>query len=746
MSRKRGRSDSRYSELQDLEYSYYKDLKDGKVRIDGAGKYLRCPYCQDYRRKEYDFLELERHASRIARESKSASFRERARHQGLRKYLDRYGQRKGKSSRQNKPELLEGCQYDKGKSVRTAGETKLLQGGADAGKFVERTHGDDALIHTAGGVTEPGEIVIEQRGIAISNPKIVAQLELLDIEPGEITPELGHFGVTAKVASMESLGRIEQDLQSQSCASVKRSTNKGDDEPIVWPWMAIIANIPVKKENGRYAGESGGKLREELITLGYNPVKVHPLWNFQGHSGFAVAEFKKDWEGFKNAMAFEKAFEMDHQGKRHWHQRRHKGDKLYVWLAREDEYRGGGLIGKHLQKNGDLKTLSDILRESERKDTTLMCNLTIQLESKRKECEEIKKNISRTEIYMGNIMVQKEEIVRSYNEEMKKMQDSASDQLRKISEEHERSKARLEAQREKLKQREKDLKQRQALNESEKMKLNNQKKLNEMAISEQKKADEKMLKLAEEQKRQKELLHKKIIDLEVKLDQKQALELHIQRMRGAVEVMKHMTAGEEEEDMELKKKLESIEEELKDKEEEFDGLESLSQALIIKERKTNDELQEARKHLIHVFNDSRANISVKRMGELDEKPFFKAADVKHAGEDAKAKAMELCSLWEDYLRDPSWHPYKMVMEGGTHKEVLDENDEKLKELKTELGDEVYEAVTTALNEMNEYNPSGRYPVKELWNSNEKRKVKLNEGIEYLLKQWKAHKKTKRRRN
>lgn len=96
--------------------------------------------------------------------------------------------------------------------------------------------------------------------------------------------------------------------------------------------------------------------------------------------------------------------------------------------------------------------------------------------------------------------------------------------------------------------------------------------------------------------RDKELLHKKIIELEVKLDQKQALELQIECLRGAVEVMKHMTEGSENDE----KKLESIEEELQEKEDELEGLESLNQALIVKERKTNDELQEARKELISV--------------------------------------------------------------------------------------------------------------------------------------------------
>lgn len=96
---------------------------------------------------------------------------------------------------------------------------------------------------------------------------------------------------------------------------------------------------------------------------------------------------------------------------------------------------------------------------------------------------------------------------------------------------------------------------------------------------------------------EKEKLHKKIIELEKKLDAKQALELEIERMKGALQVMKHMG---EDEDLEVKSKMDTIRQELKEKEEELEVLEDLNQALIVKERKTNDELQEARKELISV--------------------------------------------------------------------------------------------------------------------------------------------------
>lgn len=76
------------------------------------------------------------------------------------------------------------------------------------------------------------------------------------------------------------------------------------------------------------------------------------------------------------------------------------------------------------------------------------------------------------------------------------------------------------------------------------------------------------------------------------------MELEIERMRGALQVMKHM---EDDEDVDLKQKMKEIEESLKEKEEEMEYHEELSQTLIVKERKTNDELQDARKELIKVI-------------------------------------------------------------------------------------------------------------------------------------------------
>ncbi|PIA46547.1 hypothetical protein AQUCO_01500235v1 [Aquilegia coerulea] len=152
-------------------------------------------------------------------------------------------------------------------------------------------------------------------------------------------------------------------------------------------------------------------------------------------------------------------------------------------------------------------------------------------------------------------------------------------------------------------------------------------------------------------------------------------------------------------------------------------------ALIVRQHVDSDELIESRKELISGwkgFSDNLYVIGIKQMGELDIKPFKAACYRKYQSPHvADEKALQICSFWQSKLADPSWHPY------GVTEEL--EEDEQLKELKLDLGSEVYDAVCRALMEINEYNASGRCPVDELWNFRENRKAKLQEAINILLK-------------
>jgi hypothetical protein len=70
-------------------------------------------------------------------------------------------------------------------------------------------------------------------------------------------------------------------------------------------------------------------------------------------------------------------------------------------------------------------------------------------------------------------------------------------------------------------------------------------------------------------------------------------------------------------------------------------------------------------------------------------------------------------------------------------EVINDDDAKLKYLWIEYGDDVCNAVKTALLEVNEYNASGRYAVSELWNFRKGRKATMNEVLKYLFGQMEA---------
>ncbi|GMP89371.1 hypothetical protein CsSME_00040986 [Camellia sinensis var. sinensis] len=176
------------------------------------------------------------------------------------------------------------------------------------------------------------------------------------------------------------------------------------------------------------------------------------------------------------------------------------------------------------------------------------------------------------------------------------MQQNARGQFERIFKEHEKITMQLAAQSKELEQREKELEKREARNENEKKQLYSEKEMNERATLEQKKADENILRLAEDQQREKEKLRRKIIELQKKLDAKQALELEVEGMSGALQVMKHM---DDDGDVELMNKRDEIQQNLKEKIQDLEDLLSLNQALIIQERKSNDELQDARKELIN---------------------------------------------------------------------------------------------------------------------------------------------------
>ncbi|XP_050369273.1 factor of DNA methylation 4-like [Argentina anserina] len=231
----------------------------------------------------------------------------------------------------------------------------------------------------------------------------------------------------------------------------------------------------------------------------------------------------------------------------------------------------------------------------------------------------------------------------------------------------------------------------------------------------------------QKQKKENEELRKKITELEERKDQSQDQDTAV---------------SDRDESKEAEEEMAVIQEKLKEKEEELDNVVALNNTLIAKERGSNNELQDARAELINGWpSECSAFIGVKRMGGIDVKPFRTACKRKYPAEVADDMAVAQCSLWEFNVTDSSWHPFKASTDSFGHpKEIIDDEDNRLKKLKEEFGAEVHLAVSTALLELNEYNPSGRYQVGELWNFRQDRRASLKEGISYALKQLKQQKK------
>ncbi|KAK9063952.1 hypothetical protein SSX86_017824 [Deinandra increscens subsp. villosa] len=188
---------------------------------------------------------------------------------------------------------------------------------------------------------------------------------------------------------------------------------------------------------------------------------------------------------------------------------------------------------------------------------------------------------------------------------------------------------------------------------------------------------------------------------------------------------------------------------LTEKEEELHDMDNLNQTLILREHMSNNELQAARKELINVFpqiSDSNSIIGLKRMGEVAQKPFQDVCMQKFSAQDWEMRSVELSSLWQDKVNNPNWHPFKHVVKDGKMQETIDEDDSSLRELRSQWGEEACNAVVNALLELNEYNPSGRYVISELWNFKEGRKANLKEVIDCLIQQLKASRSLKRRRD
>ncbi|CAJ1951393.1 unnamed protein product [Sphenostylis stenocarpa] len=500
----------------------------------------------------------------------------------------------------------------------------------------------------------------------------------------------------------------------------------------VWPWTGIIVNIKGKPI------DSGHWLKE---FSKFRPIHFHIFFKDGDMTAQGVIDFNNDWNGFINASEFEKSFETARHGKKDWNTRElEAGSNIYGWVAREDDYNCGGPIGEYLRNKGRLRTVSDIVQEASESRNSIVTNLTNEIEITNENLDKMQSKFNEKTMSLSRMLDEKDKLHNAFEEESRNMQRRARNEVRRILDEQEKLSSELEEKRRKLDSWSRDLNKREVLTDQERQKLAEEKKKKDLrneslllASKEQKIADENVLRLVEEQKREKEEAYNKILQLEKQLDAKQKLEMEIEELKGKLQVMKHLG---DEDDTAVQNKIKEMNDELQEKVDNLENLEAMNQTLVVKERQSNDELQEARKELIKgledMLNGPRITIGLKRMGELDQKVFVTNCKKIFSPEEAGTKGVELCSLWQENVKNSAWHPFKVITVNDKAENIIDEDDDQLRSLKQEWGDEIYLAVVTALKEIYEYNPSGGYTVVELWNFKEKRKATLKEVISYIL--------------
>nr|XP_043635583.1 factor of DNA methylation 1-like [Erigeron canadensis] len=509
-----------------------------------------------------------------------------------------------------------------------------------------------------------------------------------------------------------------------------------------WPWTGLVVNIVKDAKNGK---DIENKAYWVKVFAKYRPEDIEILWDDWKPTAQALVSFDNDWTGFKDAMEFEKSFEAARCGKKEWKASKSPTDsRIYAWIARANDFESQGPIGEYLRANRVLKTVSSIVQEAAENRHKAVAELATEIDMRNENLDDLQVKYNQKTMSLSRMIEEKDNLYQAFNEETRNMQRLAREHVKWVLDEREMLNADIEERRRKLDERSKQLKMSEAKTEREKQKLEEDKRKNDlqntslhMASIEQKKADKSVLRLVEEQKREKEEALKKVLELEKQLDSKQKLEMEIEELNGKLQVMKHL--GDDEA---VQEQIKKMNDELKSKKEEMDGLDELNQTLMVKQRQSNDEIQEARRELIKVMKDisnGRANIGVKKVGELDVKIFHDACKEKYDPEEAQVKASELCSLWQCNLTNAGWHPMKVVMVDGKPEELIDENDELLKTLKAEWGNSIYNAVVVAFKEIHKYNSSGRYAVSLLWNFKDAREATLQEVINHILKNTKKRK-------
>ncbi|KAL2622916.1 hypothetical protein R1flu_003121 [Riccia fluitans] len=539
---------------------------------------------------------------------------------------------------------------------------------------------------------------------------------------------------------------------------------------LVWPWCGVVYNIDNSRrgENGQRVGIGNTELKKFFDP--FHPEKVVVCWGPRGHMGLAVIYFRRDLEGFNDAQAFEKWFIEKEHGRRDWEKANDKNDlgtHLYGWLARKEDYEGrketpnDWSISQKLKESGDLKDVAMLVEELTKMHDQRIQNLKETVTAKNDQFESLLHEVEVARQKAESIKQQLEEKHKKELEQIKLAALESTDRHARLMQEQN---AKLQKSMEFLQQRWKELERKEHQNQVDKTRLEQEKKENQRHLDiineeseRQKKYQSHQVKLIQKHEEESKKLALLMQNMTLRLATKHQAEIEKQQMEEIKESKKFAELAEsfepsalatsyskmlEDKMTDMEKKLAEYDARFESLNEEVENDQMTISNLTTKERAATEELENARKAALRVLLKhpkfgKEDGISVRRMGQIDDAPWLRECEkrFKNAKDGWQITCGTKLSAWGAKIMDPDFHCFKTVQVGNEDKwkRVLDENNEDLLALKEELGEEVLKSVTTALEEIEEWNPSGRYPIHVPWNSKTNRRATLSEIIELLRK-------------
>ncbi|OEL27855.1 Factor of DNA methylation 2 [Dichanthelium oligosanthes] len=509
-------------------------------------------------------------------------------------------------------------------------------------------------------------------------------------------------------------------------------------ELLVWPWTGILAMSTTAGEDADDVATTtlAFHAHQHFASVTTTALQEEPTNHQHRQQHFLLFHFGKSWAGLRDAMSL--AFHFAGAGRREW-RRRGEGDSegagvVFGWAAVEEDLLGDGAVGRSLRESGAAaRSVEDVEKDE--------ASVAVTLGAVAGEYERRERFLDAKNKGMVRVIQKVEEESSWLHGELKELKDVADNILPAMNhgaeEENEKLRAELaaiEGEIELRVDRIQELKEcRTELHYSKVEKLVIE--INSLDMDIKSEASDHAQMLHIKHKEEMEAINAKVIQLEKQLEQKEAQESAICLLNTKLQTGENIKM----EEYEHLYKLMIISRECL--EQKFGRFQKAYVDLTKRDQLNRDQLQETHQEVIKcvesmMIGDSTV-IGIKRMGQLDEKPFHHACKRKYRDDDPEGKAERLVSSWQDELKNKSWNPFTTILVDGEEKDIVNEDDPKLRQLWIEYGDNVCNAVKVTLRELNEYSPQARHAVNELWNFREGRKAKMAEVVKYIFEQLKT---------